>query len=326
METAAMQEEKAMLLSDIGGPKSCREKFLRAWNEKLKLQLRPTLSSQMPERQSAIHTPNQEKWTKDKSLSHLLKRASGQPSENAIYYLMVMPASEAQLHTSPASCWTTGHCPQQLPTGLDPVDKKLASNPLDLETNPEEEFLQICVSDLLLESSMKKRPRLLPPNRKMHVEVLWKKQELHLRQEYERSPVPLQYNHLIDTMALTNPDDLTEVESFYRRFTPGLKQPGSCRSTRPFHPQVECHSPPSTTEASTCQQGARRTAKMRYKLHRQLSLKRSAPLADLTMATKQSLNTSQNGHLPPKKRYTQGCLKEMCCNIGNVLGTGSTQA
>ncbi|XP_032992063.1 uncharacterized protein LOC117039121 [Lacerta agilis] len=286
MEMAAIQGEKSMCPSDVGGPKSSREKFLQAWYKKLKPQTHPTVSSQVSG--SPVCAPSQENWTKDTSLSH------------TIYYLMVVPPPQAQLY---ASSWTTAQCPRQ--RDLHHVAQELASSSLDPEANPKEEFLHICASDLLLKSAERKRPRLLPPNRKMHVEVL-KRQDSPPLQECQSRPVPLEYSHLLDTIEMTNPADLPQVEGFYRSFIVGQRRQGSSRRAGQLHPQPECRIPPRATEAASCQQGARRITRMRYTQHRKLSLKRSAPLSELTVATKRSVDSSQNGHLPPKKRYTQG--------------------
>ncbi|KAM6473550.1 uncharacterized protein PHA67_006318 isoform 2-T2 [Liasis olivaceus] len=308
MEAAATKDKKGMHPNDAERPKSCREKFLQAWNEKLKLQPCPILSPQVLASQSAVDIAVQEKRTRNnKALSYLHTRASLQPSENAVYFVKVMPVPPEQMHPTPGSVWAGGHCPQQLPmtswhSNLLVIDKV----PGGSMTNVEEELLQICVSDLLMESPARKRPRLLPPHRKMHVEV-WKKEALYPLQEDARNPVPLAYNHLVDTMSMANAADLPEVESFYRRFSPKLKQ--SCnRKNTPVQPGAEGFLLARNPEASTLQQAVRKTAKMRHKQHQQLSLKRSSPLPDLMVASIQSMNFSQNIHLPPKKRYTQGCL------------------
>ncbi|XP_053156381.1 uncharacterized protein LOC128346764 isoform X2 [Hemicordylus capensis] len=291
METAAIPNKKAMCPSGIDGP-DCREKFHQARNEKL----HPILSPQGPQYQPAISTPIQGEWTRDNPPSHLIQRASMQPSENAIYLLTVGPASQEHLYSSPANLLTTGHWSQQLPTApsereLDFFNKELASSLPNLEMNAEEELLQICASDLLLECPVRKRPRLLPPNRKMHVEV-WKKQTSPPVQESARSPVPLEYSHLVDTMPVTNPADLSTVESFYRRVTSRARQ---------VNPPEACLSPAWGVDV-------RRTDKKRQKQHQQLSMKRIASSPDFKEKTKWSMNISEDGNLPPKKRYTKGCL------------------
>ncbi|XP_028572731.2 uncharacterized protein LOC114590618 isoform X1 [Podarcis muralis] len=283
METGAIPGEEAVCPSDVGGPKSSREKFLQAWYEKRKPQTHPTVSSQVSGCGSPACAPSQENWTRDTSLSH------------AFFYLMVVPPPQAQLYTSSRM---TAQCPRQR-------DLHHVAQELEPEANPEEEFLQICASDLLLKSAERKRPRLLPPNRKMHVEVL-KRQDSPPLQECQKSPVPLEYSHLLDAIEMTNLADLPEVESFYRSFILRQKRKGYSRRDGQLRPQAECRLPPRATEAASCQQGARRTARLRCTQNRKLSLKRSAPLSELTVATKRSVDSSQNGHLPPKKRYTQG--------------------
>lgn len=294
METAPIQAEKAMCWSDREWPRSCREKFLQAWDEKVKHQHSTILSAQELEHQSAVGIPTQGNVTRDKSCSHLQIM---QPRENAFYVLRVKNSPQGQQYPNSGSFSASRRYPQNL------AIPQLARSSLDLEN--EGELIHICVSDLLLGSPVRKRPRLLPPNRKMHVEV-WKKQATNSLQEGERSPVPLEYSHLVDTMIVTKPADLPEVESFYRRFSPRRRQWGSHRRVRQFHLLEECRSPTSGREAVTYQQ---RATKRSHEQHLLCSPNTNVvPFSTLTMAAKESMNTSQHGHLPPKKRYTQACL------------------
>ncbi|KAG8129051.1 hypothetical protein E2320_015815 [Naja naja] len=304
MEAAATKDKMAVHPNDTEKPKSCREKFLQAWNEKLKLQPCPILYSQTLASQSVVDISVQEKRTRNnKALSDLKTRASLQHNENAIYFVKVMPLPPKQMHPTPGGVYVHEHCPQQdavasWHSNHDATDKKVPSGSM---TNVEEELLQICVSDLLMESPARKRPRLLPPHRKMHVEV-WKKEASPALQEQARNPVPLAYNHLVDTMSMTNLADLPEVESFYRRFNPKLKQ--SCdRKNSPIQSGADGFLLVRNTDVSTTQEAVGKIAKQ----HQQLSSKRSSPLPDLMVANIESMN-SQNIHLPPKKRYTHGCL------------------
>ncbi|KAL8163223.1 UNVERIFIED_CONTAM: hypothetical protein K2H54_014932 [Gekko kuhli] len=292
VETAAMQAEKAMCWSGREWPRSCREKFLQAWEEKVKRQHSAILSAQELECQSAAGIPAQGNVAGDKPRSHLQRGAIAQPSENAFYVLRVKTPPQGQQSSNPRSFSAPRHYPQNLPT------PQLARSPLDLEN--EGELIHICVSDLLLGSPGRKRPRLLPPNRKMHVEV-WKKRASHSLQEGERSPVPPEYSHLVDTMTVTKPADLPEVESFYRRFSPRRRH----RRVRPTHLLGEGPSPATGTEAAACQP---RGTKRSHEQHLLYSSSTDVPSSHLTMAAKEAMNTSQNGHLPPKKRYTQSCL------------------
>lgn len=289
-----MQAEKAMCWSDRERPRSSREKFLQAWDEKVKRQHSAGLSAHELEHQSAVGIPTQGNVTRDTPCSHLQRGAIMQPSENAFYVLRVKTPPQGQQYSNSGSSSAPRHNPQNLPI------PQLARSSLDLEN--EGELIHICVSDLLLGSPVRKRPRLLPPNRKMHV-VVWKKQASHSLQEGERSPVPLEYSHLVDSMIVTKPADLPEVESFYRRFSPRRRQRASHRRVRPV--LGECSSSTSGMEAATHQQ---RATKRSHEQHLLSSSNTNVPFSNLTMATKESMNTSPNGHLPPKKRYTQSCF------------------
>lgn len=304
MEAAATKDKMAVHPNVTEKPKSCREKFLQAWNEKLKLQPCPILYSQTVASQSAVDISVQEKQTRNKALSDLQTRASLQHNENAVYFVKVMSLSPEQMHPTPGAVCVGEHCPLQdavasQHSNYDVTDKNVPSGSV---TSVEEELLQICVSDLLMESPARKRPRLLPPHRKMHVEV-WKKEASPPLQKHARNPVPLAYNHLVDTMSMTNLADLPEVESFYRRFNPKLK-PSCDRKNSPIHSGAEGFLLARNTAVSTSQKAGGKTAKQ----HQQLSLNRSSPLPNLMVANIESMNFSQNVHLPPKKRYCHGCL------------------
>uniref|UniRef100_A0ACB8EKX7 Uncharacterized protein n=1 Tax=Sphaerodactylus townsendi TaxID=933632 RepID=A0ACB8EKX7_9SAUR len=302
MKTAATHDEKGMHWSGREQPRSCREKFLQAWDEKVKHQHSAILSAQELVHQPAVGIPTEGNGTRGRPLSHWQRGTILQPSKSAIYVLAVMTVPQGQHYSSPLSLlapkFPTSHSIRQ----LDLLDNKLARSSLDWEH--EGELLHICVSDLLLGSPVRKRPRLLPPNRKMHVEV-WKKPASHSLQEGERSPVPLEYSHLVDTMAVNKPADLPEVESFYRSFAPRRRQQGCHRRIRPVHPLGEYPSSTCGMEPVTYQQ---RAPKRSYKEHLLYCPKTNVPFSSFTMATKESMNTSENGHLPPKKRYTQSCL------------------
>lgn len=311
MEATAttMQDEKAMCLSNLGRPRSCREKFIHKWNEKLKLQQQSLSSPQVPECQAAIDMPTQGQMTRGMTLS--LRKASLQPSENAVYILTVSSASQEQQHVSPDRSLATEHSLQQRPmafyqTGKGFLDEELASKLLNQETNTEEEFVQICTSDLLLEGPVKNRPRLLPPNRKMHVEVR-KKPIYHLLQDSARSPISLQYNPPLITMSITNPSNIPGMESIYCRFPSNLEKQDSYGSDRPGYQPAECPPPGWGINAPPSEEAVRNTDRLRQKQHQPFlgSLKR-APSLDPEVATKSSIHTYPLNHLPPKKRYTQG--------------------
>ncbi|XP_070596026.1 uncharacterized protein [Erythrolamprus reginae] len=303
MEAAATKDKMAVHPNDTKKPKSCREKFIQAWNEKLKLQPCPTLYSQTLASQSTVDISAQEKQTRNnKALPDLQTRTSLQHNENAVYFVKVMSLPPEQMHPTPGGGRVGEHCTQQdavatWHSNRDATDKKVPSGSV---TSVEDELLQICVSDLLMESPARKRPRLLPPHRKMHVEV-WKKEALPPLQEHARNPVPLAYNHLVDTMSMTNLADIPEVESFYRKFNPKLKQSYD-RKTSPMQPGANGFLLVRNADVSISQEANGKIAKH----HPQPSLRRSSPLPDL-VANTESMN-SPNIHLPPKKRYTHGRL------------------
>nr|XP_023957540.1 uncharacterized protein LOC112058983 [Chrysemys picta bellii] len=314
--TTAMQVEKVgCWRSGLDRPKSCREKFLQAWNEKLKLQPCP-ISPQVPNCPSPGSIPAQGQWPGAEPVPFSLKGAllhpSCHPGDNALYFLAVVTAVDHSGSTpvsfvAPGGC--SGHTPRT-PAGIRPCDKdpgpfykELARPPLAWEGNSEEELLQICASDLLLGSSLRKRPRLLPPNRKMHVEVWKRKPASHPPEEGARSPVPLEYSHLVDAMAMTEPADISEVESFYRQFTPWPRRRGSCRSTKAVHAQTDSALPVrKADEAAPEQHSLWGAAGSGFKQHPKRAM---ASISTLILAAKRPRDTAWSEHLPPKKRYIQ---------------------
>uniref|UniRef100_A0A6J0URH7 Uncharacterized protein isoform X1 n=1 Tax=Pogona vitticeps TaxID=103695 RepID=A0A6J0URH7_9SAUR len=275
-EIEAMKETTTVHLNDTERPKSSREKFLQAWNEKPEFQKCPIVSSQVPECQTATGIPIQTKEIQDeKHQSHLLTRNSLDASENAVYFLAMPASPHGQLDASSEATEPGSH---QLPAAAS------CSPP---EKSDKEEFLKICVSDLLLESPARKRPRLLPPNKKMHVEVQ-KKQDPHLPEESARSAAPLG-----NTMKMSPPANPPEEESVHH--SPEPKQHS------PSHPLAEGPSPSGDTEASTCPQ----PAEINQKQPQHLNQERSPPLPRPVIATQEYMGFPHISCLPPKKRYTK---------------------
>ncbi|KAG6931617.1 hypothetical protein G0U57_001262 [Chelydra serpentina] len=131
----------------------------------------------------------------------------------------------------------------------------------------------------------------------MHVEVWKRKSASHPLEEGARSPVPLQYSHLVDAMAMTEPADISEVESFYRQFTPWPRRRGSCRSTRAVPAQTESASPVREADGA---------AGSGFEQHPKSNRKRAmASISTLILAAKRPGDTAWSEHLPPKKRYIQ---------------------
>nr|XP_025033886.1 uncharacterized protein LOC106732902 [Pelodiscus sinensis] len=235
-----------------------------------------------------------------------LLHPSSSPGDNAFYLLAMVTAldhsgSPPVSLVAPGGC--SGHTPRTpaelQPWAKDPGPfyKELASLPLAWEGDTEEELLQICASDLLLGSSLRKRPRLLPPHRKMHVEVWKRKAASPQLEEDVRSPVPLEYSHLVDAMAMTELADISEVESFYRQFTPWPRRRGSCRSSRGAH----AHSA-STSPAREATEAPGRGCEPPPKSNRKRGL---ASVSTLLLAAKRPMDNAWSAHLPPKKRYIQ---------------------
>nr|XP_008102647.1 PREDICTED: uncharacterized protein LOC103277830 [Anolis carolinensis] len=294
-ETAAMKDEKVMDTSDAQRPKSCREKFLHAWNEKLKLQSDLSLPAQVQEGQSAIGVPDHEKRTGDGSQpSQLLTGPSSEPNETAFYFVMVAaPCSQCSL---PRSFQEAESLPHHLP--LAPC-----GSTADWETGDEEEFLHICTSDIVLQPPARKRPRLLPPERKMYVEV-HKREAQTLREEHLGSLAPLAFNPLVDATVISTLADLPQMESFYWRNSPRQRGHQSFQGQAPICPSGEGVSPGTDLAA----------ANLSHAQQEHLRLESSTSQPGPMMTSRESMNSSQNAHLPPKKRYTREWRQKMGCN------------
>ncbi|XP_078506949.1 uncharacterized protein LOC144767348 [Lissotriton helveticus] len=155
--------------------------------------------------------------------------------------------------------------------------------------NVPESFIHICATDLLLEAQHRKRPRLLPPHRKMHLEVPHGRTEhppAVSEQQHTRgqeSQLPLEYRHLMDTMSLLKPTDISQVEMLYRQFTPWPRQA--------LLPPCSHASPPKFTPYARGGAGS------------QQQLRVSSGSMSRHRRTPKSAQESHLGHLPPKKRF-----------------------
>ncbi|XP_069058131.1 uncharacterized protein [Pleurodeles waltl] len=156
--------------------------------------------------------------------------------------------------------------------------------------NVPESFIHICATDLLLEAQHRKRPRLLPPHQKMHLEVPHgtpKPPSALSEQQQNRAPecqMPLEYRHLVDTMSLIKPTDISQVEMLYRQFTPWPRQ--GLLPTR------------SQASAPTFSTYARGGAVSQH------PLRVSSESTSRHCRTPKSAPESPQGHLPPKKRFS----------------------
>ncbi|KAJ7316025.1 hypothetical protein JRQ81_002187 [Phrynocephalus forsythii] len=285
-----MKDETAVHLYDRERPRSSREKFIQAWNEKLRHQLRPTLSSQVPEPATGI--PIQSKETEDeKHPSHLLSRALLGAGENAVYFVKMSDPPPSQLHTVSGDVQAPEPGPRQLPA---------AASCSDLETSNEEEFREICASDLLPKSPERKKPRLLPQNKNEQ-----QKQASDQPEESPRSPASLGCSHQENTMTMTAPDNPHEVESMPPRSSPKQTPHSLSSGDRPVHPPARCPSPSGDAEASHCPQPTSTS----HPEHQHLNQERSSPPSPPVTPTQGALGSLPISCLPPKKQYTrEWCL------------------
>lgn len=293
-------------------PMSCREKFLRAWYEKLRYQSCPSSPPQLPNSQPPSSIPAQGRHRpRPLSPSRTLPQSSCGRADS---FMGAMPTQEEHSGSLPAVCVGPPDCSQQTsgtPGGVYPCDrdrsplgKELVTLPLDQEEEDgeEEEFLQICISDLLLKASPRKRPRLLPPNRKMHIEVRNKRAKLHQAEEGQNSSIPLEYSHLVDTMAMTKPADLSKAESFYQKFASRPRRQGFHISTRDSPVQTDGTAPAGATEGPAHHWNSfKGMAGSNCKSQPKNNRKRG--ISALTMFASQHRDADWREHLPPKKRY-----------------------
>ncbi|XP_069510870.1 uncharacterized protein [Ambystoma mexicanum] len=202
--------------------------------------------------------------------------------ENASYPLVPSGQRPTPLHLA------LGHqCMQEAAKGdFQGVEQSSQMEVVIPVTHSVPEFcLHFCATDLLVEASHRKRPRLLPPHRKMHLEVQRGMVELTpavQEQQQNLRPhrlVPPEYRQLVDSINLGEVGGLHQAEMLYRQFT-------VWPARTVVQPEQSTLTPYSKGKGG------------RQQLHISWGSNRSH------IKTRKCTQASPQGHLPPKKRFS----------------------
>lgn len=240
--------ENALCLSDRERPISYKE-LIQERNEEQQLQQYSLSSPQMPELQPAVQIPTQGQMTSDEP--PLLVEASLQPSSDDVHCpiltqedLIPALATENYLQQHFTAFYQTDFLGQEVANqhlNWEAKQHLEADQHLNRETNndeeegegEEEELIEICTSDLLLQNPMrKKRPRLLPPDTKMYV-VLRKDMVIWPMENAASSFDPLEYRSPMRDLPSVNLK--LAVKGSRVNTSPSKRLPPKKRYTRAFH-------------------------------------------------------------------------------------------